>query len=80
MGAKNTVYQSSIELVKKSYILFDKNCNMRKRPFLTKENDFQKRKEHVRHSTSFQQYNQTFAGLNYSENNSKELFGRLLLV
>jgi len=52
---------------------------MRKRPTLTKENDTKKRKEDFRHFSSFQQSNQTFAGVNYSENNSKELFGRLQL-
>ena len=62
-----------------SDMMLDNSSNMRKKPTLTKENELKKRKEHLRHSSSFQQSNQTFADLNYSENNSKELFGRLQL-
>ena len=59
-----------------SDMMLDNSSNMRKKPTLTKENELKKRKEHLRHSSSFQQSNQTLAGLNYLEN-SNELFGRL---
>ena len=61
-----------------SDMMLDQSCNMRKQPTLTQENELKKRKEHDRHSSSFQQFNQTFPGLNYSES-SNEPFGRLQL-